>query len=127
MSSGPSGPWDRVVVKPDAFFRLYGVAHFLEVDLGSVSLPRFEQKLSRYRKYAESGAFREVYGLANFIVLTVTVGERRLAHLESLPSRGFQHLLTTWSRIERSGILDCMCNTTSSGCVSLAAILQIAA
>lgn len=126
-SSAPSGPWEKVVIKPDAFFRICGRAHFLEADLGNVSLPRFEQKLIRYRKYAQCGAFTEGYGMDGFTVLTVTVGERRLGHIAELKCLGFEHLITTWPRIEQSGVFDSRCNTSSGGCVSLAAALQMAA
>lgn len=115
---GQSGSWATVVMKPDAYCRLqlnderYDI--FLEMDLGNVSLPRFEQKLCRYRKYAECGAFSDVFGARHFTVLTVTVGERRLSHLADLPHGGFDHFVTTWQRIEERGILGCDCNTTNT-------------
>ena len=112
MTSGPSGSWKKVVIKPDAFFRVIGRAYFLEVDLGNVSLPRFEQKLIRYRKYAQCGAFADAYSMDDFTVLTVTVGERRLGHIVELPCSGFRHLITTWPRIEQHGVFSCICNTS---------------
>jgi len=127
MTSGPSKSWEKVVIKPDAFFRLNGKAHFLEVDLGNVSLPRYDQKLNRYRKYAQCGAFADAYGVDRFAVLTVTVGERRLDHIAELTCMGFQHLITTWPRIEQYGVFDSKCNMSTGGCVSLAAALQVAA
>ncbi|MBI5706474.1 MAG: replication-relaxation family protein [Armatimonadetes bacterium] len=131
VAAGQSPLWATVVMKPDAYFRLQveqGQRHiFLEVDLGNVSLPRFEQKLDRYRTYAECGAFSEVFGEVHFSVLTVTVGERRLSHLADLPSRSFNHFVTTWQRIEEQGILGCICNTTSGSRVCFDTALRAAA
>lgn len=131
VAVGQSGFWTTVVMKPDAYFRIevdQGQRHvFLEIDLGNVSLPRFEQKLDRYRKYAECRAFSEVFGEGHFSVLTVTVGERRLSHLADLPSRSFNHFVTTWQRIEKQGILGCICNTTNNIRVCFDTALRAAA
>jgi hypothetical protein len=108
VRSSALSPWSSIVMKPDGYFRAgrSGEAHdfFVEIDLGHVSLPRFAEKLRRYERYLESGAFRDVYGSGEFTLLTVTVGERRLSHLASLSCRSVRHLVTTWSRIERSAV-----------------------
>lgn len=106
--SNASG-WTKTLVKPDAYFLLETPSRrldcFLEADLGHVALPRFGEKLRTYDRYVESGAFQDAYRADGFCVLTVTVGERRLSHLAALPTRRCQHLLTTWTRLERGGIL----------------------
>lgn len=103
--------WSSVVMKPDGFFRAGagGRKHefFVEIDLGHVSLPRFEEKLKRYDCYLDSGAFSEAYGSSGFSVLTVTVGERRLAHLAALPAASFDHFVTTWHRIDVDELFGC--------------------
>lgn len=100
--------WSSVVMKPDGFFRAGAGSRrrefFVEIDLGHVSLPRFEEKLKRYDCYLNSGAFSEVYDSSVFSVLTVTVGERRLAHLAALPAASFDHLVATWHRTECEGL-----------------------
>lgn len=103
------GTWTKTLVKPDAYFLLETPSHrldcFLEADLGHVALPRFAEKLRTYDRYVESGAFRDAYRAEGFCVLTVTVGERRLSNLAALPTKRCRHLLTTWARLERAGIL----------------------
>lgn len=103
---GRGAGWSSVVMKPDGFFRIGG-GFFVEIDLGHVSLPRFEQKLRRYDCYHDSGAFTEAYDAGGFSVLTVTVGERRLSHLAALPAASFDHLVTSWDRLLSDGVLEC--------------------
>ena len=119
----PSVPWSQVVMKPDGYFRAChlgnGYDFFVEIDLGHVSLPRFEQKLCRYEKYVRSGAFSDAYGSREFTVLTVTTGERRLGHLAELPHPSFDHFVTSWSRIVSKGIFKCHWTDNSSSLISL--------
>ncbi len=104
------GQWSSVVVKPDAYCRLSlaGATFdcFVEIDLGHVSLPRFQAKLDRYELYSASGAFSDVYRSKDFQVLTVTTGERRLVHLAKLQTR-ISHLVTTFDRVSCPGIAGC--------------------
>lgn len=109
--SGRGAGWSSVVMKPDGFFRIGGGGFFVEIDLGHVSLPRFEQKLKRYDCYHDSGAFAEAYDANEFSVLTVTVGERRLSHLAALPAGSFDHLVTSWRRLQSDGVFDCSWDT----------------
>lgn len=105
---GRGAGWSSVVMKPDGFFRIGRCdAFFVEIDLGHVSLPRFEQKLKRFGSYRDSGAFTEAYDANGFSVLTVTVGERRLSHLAALPAGSFDHLVTSWRRLLSDGVFDC--------------------
>jgi hypothetical protein len=107
--SRSSSKWNQVCVKPDACFLVHSSGRparfFLEVDLGHVSLPRFEGKLRRYESYLRSGAFGDAYELDRFAVLTVTVGERRLVHLTCLHCSGFKHYVTTWGQLDSEGDL----------------------
>lgn len=104
---GPSGT--RVTVKPDALavleWRGTNPHLFLEIDLGHVSLPNFREKIARYRAYAQSGAFADAYGVAHFLVLTVTTDERRLASLVETADTP-NYLFTTWKRLANHALSD---------------------
>lgn len=82
-----SGRRESVPVVPDSFFTV--IAHgrrypfFLELDRGTMTLARFKIKVQGYTAYYRSGAYQERYGLRSMRVLTVTLGEERLAHLKA--------------------------------------------
>lgn len=79
----------RLVRKyPDGYF-LLGVsgteqqAHFfLEVDRGTMSNTRLQEKIKAYHEFRQSGRSQRYYGTRNFRVLTVTTSEPRLANLK---------------------------------------------
>lgn len=74
-----------LVVAPDAFFGLSSSAGkhylFLEMDLGTETLSRFQEKIIAYKQFWKSGDYTERFGFRHFRVLTVTESDRRLANL----------------------------------------------
>jgi len=98
-----------VTMKPDALAIVNEGGHdrfiFIEVDLGNVSLSKFEEKVDRYRLYACSRAFTDVYGADSFLVLTVTTDERRLSHLAGIAS-SIDFIFTTWRRLSQGKVVD---------------------
>lgn len=89
-------------VRPDGYFQMWDgsamASFFLEVDRGTVSLPRWQDKVARYVDYRESGAYGSRYGLTRFRVLTTTMTEARLIHLrqaaKAVTERSFWFALT---------------------------------
>ena len=84
----PGGRWHREVFRPDAFFRLIRGErywnYFVEIDLGNTSSGQWKSKLAHYRRYHESGLFRERFGCSSFTTLVVTSSDRREGHLRAL-------------------------------------------
>jgi len=82
-----SGKRREVPVIPDSYFALEtprGKAHFfLELDRGTMTLKRFQTKVAAYQAYYRSGEYERRYGARSLRVLTVTLGERRLANLKA--------------------------------------------
>ncbi|MDO8655352.1 MAG: replication-relaxation family protein [bacterium] len=114
VRDGDGQRWQKRVLKPDAFVQLrsQGVARcfFLEVDMGHVSLGRFERKISTYSEYVRLGLFKDAYDEHGFTVLTVTTGRRRLSNLKSLVSQA-EHprfLFTTFESLDEGSIFDCV-------------------
>jgi hypothetical protein len=89
-------------LRPDGYFRFlrHGLLHsfFLELDRGTVSLPRWRSKVARYLEYRDTGAYEARYGLSKFRVLVTAPTELRLAHLieatREATDRGFWFALT---------------------------------
>ncbi|MHB1390015.1 MAG: replication-relaxation family protein [Thermoleophilia bacterium] len=83
--SDPSGKKKCIVVAPDAFFGIQAergkYIFFLEVDMGTETLKRFQEKVIAYKQYWKSGKFKEDYAFNHFRVLTVAESDRRLANL----------------------------------------------
>jgi hypothetical protein len=58
-------------------------AHFfLEVDQGTMSTKRWQEKVRAYIEYRTRGLSKEHYGTRNFRMLTVTTTDRRLRSLK---------------------------------------------
>lgn len=79
----------RVVRKyPDGYFtaslpHTEQQAHFfLEVDQGTMTNARWQEKVKAYHEFRQSGRSQKYYGTRNFRVLAVAPGERRLANLK---------------------------------------------
>lgn len=83
--SDPSGKKKYIVVAPDAFLGVQtergNYIFFLEIDMGTETLKRFQEKVIAYKRYWKSGKFKEDYAFNHFRVLTVAESERRLANL----------------------------------------------
>ena len=83
------GRRERIPIAPDAFFTLNvsdadnpGRIHvMLEADRGTMSVPRFAQKIRGYFAWWRSGQAEERMGMKNFIVATITRSEERADHL----------------------------------------------
>jgi predicted transcriptional regulator len=84
---GPSGRRQSVSLIPDSYFTLKtprGYANcFLEVDMGTMALERFKNKVRAYIAYYRSGAFEQRYGARAVRILTVTSSARRLENLKA--------------------------------------------
>jgi hypothetical protein len=76
---------------PDGYFEL-GCAQgvrgmFLEVDLGTESIPIVTKKASLYVQLAASGEFSQLFGRSQFRVLLLTTSERRLQNIRAAISK----------------------------------------
>jgi len=83
-----SGRRVHTAVVPDSYFALL-VGHrrypcFLELDRGTMALKRFRDKVKAYLAYIDSGGYERRYGSRKVRILTVTLGEKRAAHLKSV-------------------------------------------
>lgn len=108
----PSGKKKYLIVAPDAFFGLAtpdGRSYFfLEVDMGTETLKRFQEKIIAYKKFWKSGAYSNAFGYNHFRVLTVTESGRRLMNLiETTKNAGGQKMFlsSTFSLIEKHSVL----------------------
>lgn len=82
------GHKQRVAVVPDGYFRLYipdrGTSHFfLELDRGTMTLDRFQDKIRAYVSYYKSGQYTQRYQSRGFRMMTIVagVGRGRLTNL----------------------------------------------
>jgi hypothetical protein len=58
-------------------------AHFcLEIDQGTMTNPRWQEKVKAYQEFRQSGQSERQWGTRNFRVLAVTTSERRLTNLK---------------------------------------------
>lgn len=73
-------------VIPDLYFSLItprGRAHFfVECDMATMDIGRFQRKVKAYIAYKTSGGIEKRYKAQTVRVLTITVGEKRLANLK---------------------------------------------
>ncbi len=86
----PDGKRKYLTVSPDAFFGLQtqqGKSYFfLEVDMGTMTLARFSNKIRAYKQYWKKGIYKEKFGFRSFRVLTVASSERRMMNLRKATS-----------------------------------------
>lgn len=94
------GDYDRVTIQqrngskqlvsliPDSFFALHtpkGKApFFLEVDRGTETTGRFQDKIRAYQAYVQTGAYEKRYGYKSVRVLTVAFSQKRLESLKTV-------------------------------------------
>ena len=85
-----------VPVVPDSYFVIatpMGKAHFfLELDRGTMTNSRFRTKVEAYVAYFQQG-YQHRYGTKSLRILTVTVGQARLANLKRITEQVPE---TTW-------------------------------
>lgn len=81
----PDGIKKYLALYPDAFFGIRGEKgrsyFFLEADLGTETLRRFQEKIILYKRYWKEGTYSKDFGFKNFRVLTVTESQKRMANL----------------------------------------------
>lgn len=82
-----------VALLPDSYFSIRvpdrGVTHFfLELDRGTMTVPRFREKVLAYVAYYKSGGYAKRYGARGFRVLTVVdgIGSGRVDNLAQASS-----------------------------------------
>jgi len=80
-----------LAVIPDGYWQLQTAnrtAHFFfEMDMGTMSIKRFQQKIRAYIAYSNSANLRQRFGTKSFRVLTVTLSQQRLQHLKLATER----------------------------------------
>lgn len=83
-----SGSKELVSLIPDSFFVVQtpkGKApFFLEVDRGTETTSRFQDKIRAYQAYVQSGAYEKRYGYKSVRVLTVAFSQKRLESLKTV-------------------------------------------
>lgn len=96
---------------PDAYleYRMDGhsFAAFLEADLGSETIRRFDGKVRAYQQLAFGGGYARAFGRRYFRVLVVTDSDRRLANLRRCIEARTDKIfwLTTRAAIEQASVL----------------------
>lgn len=87
-------------VRPDGLLISARGATFIEVDMGNVSLPNYTAKLETYDTLAAASECRNLYGIEQFRVLTVTTGAQRAKSLAACrPSHAFEHRVVLFSEL----------------------------
>lgn len=80
-----SGRKREVSLIPDSYFVLQvpqgKACFFLEVDRGTMTVSRFQDKVKAYMAYIANGQYERRYGTKSLRVLTITLGEKRLVSL----------------------------------------------
>ncbi len=111
--SDPSGKKKYLVVAPDAFFGVQTERgkhiFFLEVDMGTETLKRIQEKVIAYKKYWKSGKYEKEYGFNHFRVLTVAESETRLANLIQATGKvggKYMFVFTTFAGLHNVGIFE---------------------
>jgi curved DNA-binding protein CbpA len=103
----------KIAVIADAYFVLNlgdKRAHFfLEVDRATEANKRWGMRVQAYRNYTESGKYTERYGTRSLRVLTVTIGAKRMANLESTTQKaggGTMFWFTTLEHVQPGEFLN---------------------
>jgi hypothetical protein len=94
--TGPEGGKRSAAVVPDGYFKLSTGSgepwhHFIEIDRGTVTgraaqwgRRDWSHKIQAYIEYVASGKYQTRYQAKGMRVLTITTGEKRLAHLKEI-------------------------------------------
>jgi hypothetical protein len=101
---------ERVALNPDGYTRYQAradVHHLLvEIDLGTMGIPRLAEKLDRYRAYASSDAWQTRYPVFPKLLLTTTSESRISSLLDRVdPLPELVLLTTSTTDLERHGPL----------------------
>lgn len=85
--SDPNGKKQSVSLIPDSYFTVETpkgrASFFLEMDMGTMTLRRFQNKIRAYLAYLESKAYQQRYQTKSLRVLTVTTSAVRCANLKT--------------------------------------------
>ena len=98
-----------IPLTPDGYFELVtaGDVHpmFLEADLGTESLPIWQNKTQLYLQMALSGKFPELFRQPRFRVLVIATTDGRLRHIKSAIAKTTDKIfwLSTFDQIEQRG------------------------
>lgn len=117
--TGPHGGQQRAAIIPDGYFVLevgaYRHHQFLEVDRATETGMASEwgrrdwsRKIAAYLEYHHSGKYLERYGTRSMRVLTVTIGEKRLANLKAITEKiggRSRFWFTTFARLTADTVL----------------------
>ena len=96
-------------IVPDGYFELdrpLGVlAMFLEVDLGTKTLGRWQKKTQSYLQFAVSGEFEQKFSQSRFRVLVVANSQRRMGGIRATIARLTDKIfwLSTFESIQGDG------------------------
>jgi protein involved in plasmid replication-relaxation len=81
---------------PDGYFDLRHEsvikALFLEVDMGTEALRIWQKKIEGYLRFAVSGEFGKLFGLAQFKVIIIAPSERRTEGIRRVAAKSFYAL-----------------------------------
>ncbi|NOG49598.1 MAG: replication-relaxation family protein [Chloroflexi bacterium] len=85
--TAPNGKKQSVSLIPDSYFTIETpkgrASFFLEMDMGTMTLGRFQNKIRAYLAYLESKAYQQRYQTRSLRVLTVTTSAARSANLKA--------------------------------------------
>lgn len=103
----------NVSLIPDGYFTLKvpkgKTNFFLELDRGTMTNQRFQEKILAYQAYISSGQYQRRYQTKSLRVLTVTVGKKRLINLKKKTEEveGNQVFwFTTLGQVSSDAVLD---------------------
>jgi hypothetical protein len=98
---------------PDGYFAIRvsqgRACFFLEVDRGTMTVGRFQDKIRSYMAYIASGQYERRYGTRSLRVLTITSGPNRLANLKDATERtggGRTFWFAILQEISKDSVLD---------------------
>ena len=100
---------EAVPLIPDGYFEIAcgGAVHamFLEVDLGTESLPVWRKKIQLYLELALSGCFPDLFRQGKFRVLVIATTEQRLRHIRKVTAAATEKIfwLSTFDQIKQRG------------------------
>ena len=87
MITDLKGKKQSVSLIPDSYFTLETpkgkASFFLEIDMGTMTVGRFQNKIRAYMAYVQTGKYQERYGTKSLRVLCVTNSMVRAGHLKS--------------------------------------------
>lgn len=103
--TAPNGKKQSVSLIPDSYFTIETpkgrASFFLEMDMGTMTLGRFQNKIRAYLAYLESKAYQQRYQTRSLRVLTVTTSAARSANLKAATEQIHRERLFWFTHQER--------------------------